>query len=178
MPEITIQQATDKDCKKIVDIGRISVEASHRASCAAADMSAYIDSHYNEAAITQELKDPKNIYHLIYVDEQPVGFSKMVLNAEYATIPRKNIAKLDRIYLLKDFHSLKLGFQLLQFNISLAKNNHQSGIWLVTWEGNKRAIDFYLKTGFTFVGSEKFNVTETFSNVCHLMLLDFESVGV
>ena len=173
MPEISIKKATEKDFNAIVEIGRVSVDESHRDSCAAADMAAYIDSHYNDAAITEELKDLKNIYHIIFVDEQPVGFSKLVLNAEYATIPRKNIAKLDRIYLLKNFQRLKLGFELLQFNISLAKNNNQSGIWLVTWEGNKTAVDFYLKTGFTIHGSENFNVSETHSNLCHLMLLDF-----
>ena len=84
----------------------------------------------------------------------------------------KNVTKLDRIYLLKEFYGLKLGLELLNFNIRLARNNKQSGIWLYTWTGNKRAIDFYLKAGFTITGSHKFYVTETYYNLNHLMFLD------
>ena len=169
---ISVIKATEKDFQSIVDIGRISVAQAHRDSCAPEDLNDYMERNYNPHAIQQELSDPKNIYHIICYNSIPAGFSKIVLNAAHPNIVAKNVTKLDRIYLLKEFFGLKLGLELLNFNISLAKNNHQSGIWLFTWVGNNRAVDFYLKTGFTIIGSHKFYVTETHYNLNHHMVLN------
>ena len=62
-----------------------------------------------------------------------MGFSKIILNAKHPNIVTENVTKLDRIYLLKEFYGLKIGLELLNFNIELSRNNNQSGIWLYTW---------------------------------------------
>jgi ribosomal protein S18 acetylase RimI-like enzyme len=170
---ISIVKATTKDCKLIVDIGRVSVEEAHRESCSREDMENFLDETYNKEVIRQELADEKNIYHIISVNGEPAGFSKIILNAEHPNIQQKNVTKLDRIYLLKEFFGLQSGYQLLQFNIDVAKQHNQSGMWLFTWVDNKRAVNFYLKTGFAIVGSHQFKVTETHYNQHHQMFLHF-----
>jgi ribosomal protein S18 acetylase RimI-like enzyme len=166
-----IFKATENDFKSIVNIGTVSVEEAHRASCSKKDLNAFLKSAYNDETIKKELQDPKNIYHLLAFNDKPVGFSKIILDAGHPDILQKNITKLDRIYLLKECHGLKLGYQLLKFNIDLSINNNQAGMWLFTWVGNQRAVDFYLKMGFTIAGSDKFKITETHYNPQHLMYL-------
>ncbi len=168
---ISVIRATEKDFQPIVNIGRVAVTEAHRESTTAENMKAYIDSNYSDDAIQEELKDPGNIYHIVHYNGKPVGFSKIILNAAHPDIGAANVTKLDRIYVLTAYHNLKLGLELLQFNIRLAENNNQSGLWLYTWIGNTRAINFYLKTGFKIIGSHKFYVTETFYNLNHHMLL-------
>jgi len=168
---ISIDKATASDHKIIVDIGKLSVEEAHRGSCSAEELNEYLEKHYNNEAIQAELSDEKNIYHIITVDGEPAGFSKIMLNASHADIEQTNVTKLDRIYLLSKFFNLRLGFELLKFNIGLAKTNNQSGIWLYTWTGNNRAINFYQKNGFTIIGSHNFQVTETRYNLNHHMFL-------
>lgn len=170
---ISIFRATTKDYKTIANIGKISVEEAHRESCSAADLNEFIETNYNVDAIKSELSDTNNIYHIITFNEKPAGFSKLILNAAHASINEKNVTKLDRIYLLKEYHDLKLGFELMKFNIEFSKQHHQSGMWLFTWTGNKRAINFYLKTGFTIIGNHDFKVTKTHSNPNHHMLLKY-----
>lgn len=170
---ISITRATEQDHEAIVAIGRVSVEEAHRGSTTAENLNAYLEKNYTEDAIRQELNDPDNIYHLIRYNGVPAGFSKIILNAKHPGIVSENVTKLDRIYLLKEFYGLKLGLELLHSNIRLARNNNQSGIWLYTWIGNERAINFYLKTGFKIIGSHKFYVTETHYNMNHHMFLDF-----
>lgn len=170
---ISISSATEKDYRAIVNIGKMSVTEAHTGSCAPEELNEYIEGHYNKEEIIKELSDVDNIYHIIYYKLQPVGFSKIIFNAKHPNIPKENVTKLDRIYLLKEFQGMKLGFKLLQFNIELAKNHHQSGMWLFTWVGNKKAIEFYLKAGFKIIGSHDFYVTKTRSNPNHHMLLDF-----
>lgn len=170
---ISIIKATEKDCNSIACIGKISVEESHRGSSSVAVMNEFLERNYNSDAIKKELNDINNIYYVINYNDKPVGFSKIVLNARHANIVAENVTKLDRIYLLKEFYGLKLGLELLNFNIKLSKNNNQSGIWLYVWVGNKRAIDFYLKAGFIIIGNHKFYVTETHYDESHQMFLDF-----
>jgi diamine N-acetyltransferase len=174
---ISIVKATPNDDKTIVEIGKVSVEEAHRGSCSAKDLNEFLEKNYNKETIRQELSDESNIYHIIYFNGQPAGFSKIILNYEHPNIQQKNVTKLDRIYLLSNFFNLKLGFELLKFNIDLAKSNNQSGIWLFTWVENKRAIDFYIKAGFTIIGSHNFKVTETHYNLNHQMLLDITEQG-
>lgn len=94
------------------------------------------------------------------------------MNASHPNIAAENVTKLDRIYLLKEFFGLKLGLQLFNFNIELCKYHKQSGIWLYTWIGNTRAINFYRKAGFKIIGSHKFYVTNTYYNLNHHMFLE------
>lgn len=169
---VTIVKAKESDCDSIVHIGKIAVAESHRESCSAAAMNEFLEKNYNRVAIKEELADDNNRYHIINYKNEPVGFSKIVFNAKHPGIAAENVAKLDRIYLLTAFYGLKLGLQLLQFNIELAEKNNQSGMWLYTWVGNHRAISFYEKAGFTIIGSHRFYITETYYNLSHQLFLN------
>ena len=169
---ISVKRATEEDYKAIVTIGKSSVAEAHRDSTSEENLNEYLKKNYNENAIIQELKDLHNIYHIISYDGVQAGFSKIILNSKHPDIVAENVTKLDRIYLLKEFHGFKLGHELLQFTIRYARNNDQSGIWLYTWIGNNRAINFYLKNRFKIIGSHRFYVTETYYNLNHHMFLD------
>jgi len=170
---VSIRPATKHDHEVIANIGRVAVELSHRASCSVEDMNHFLSAHYNYDAIKAELADPKNCYSIIYYDDRPAGFCKIIMNMEHPNIPGHNATKLDRIYLLEEFYGLKLGYELLQFNIELSRKNNQSGMWLFTWTGNERAVNFYKKAGFTVIGSHKFKVSETHYNPHHQMYLRY-----
>lgn len=170
---VSITRATIHDYQPIVDIGRVSVEEAHRGSCPPEVLGEYMQKHYNEEAIKEELSNEANVYHIISYNGIFAGFSKIVLNTEHPNIQQKHVTKLDRIYLMKEFFGLKLGLELLNFNIAFSKRKGQTGIWLFTWVGNNRAIDFYMKTGFVVAGSHMFKVTDTHSNLNHQMFLDF-----
>ena len=168
---ISIIKANIKDYKSIVKIGKVSVSEAHKGSCPPEDLSEYIQCNYNDSAIKKELSDVNNIYHLLYFNENAVGFLKIILNAKHPNITLENVVKLDRIYLLKEFQNLKLGFELLNHTIAFSKNNQQSAIWLFTWIGNTKAINFYEKIGFEIIGSHEFYVTKTSCNLNHQMFL-------
>ena len=172
---VSVIRATPADHQPIVAIGKVAVADAHRAGTPAENLNEYLEKNYNDQTISEELADPDNIYHIIKYNGKPVGFSKINLNAKEPGIEAENVTKLDRIYLLKEFYGMKLGLELLNNIIRIAKENKQAGIWLYTWTENKRAIDFYLKTGFTIIGSHKFYVTETYYNLNHLMFLDLSA---
>lgn len=168
---VTIAKATTDNAALLADIGRITFIESHGHSATAADIDTYVATKYTPAVMQQELSDPKNIYHILYYDQQPAGYSKIVLHSPHPGMPQQNITKLERIYLLKEFYQLKLGYELLRFNIDLSQKNNEAGMWLYVWKENHRAVNFYTKTGFRITGSYDFKLSETHSNPNHRMLL-------
>ena len=58
---------------------------------------------------------------------------------------------------------------------ALEKGQYSGFVWLYTWIGNNRAIDFYLKAGFTIIGSHKFYVTKTHYDLSHQLFLKYHS---
>jgi len=169
----SITKAKTADFQLLAEIGKRTFIESHGHSAAPEDINRYVHEKYNYDVCREELTDPKNIYHFIYQNNQPAGYSKIILHAEHPNIYTKNVTKLERLYLIKDFYSLKLGHELIRFNIELSQKNNQQGMWLFVWKDNHRAVNFYLKTGFKIIGSYDFRLTETHSNPNHQMFLEY-----
>ncbi len=170
---VSIIKAKIKDVHLLSSLARLTFIESHGHSAGKEDVDHYIFEKYNEDIFEKELSDPVNNYYLIYYKNQLAGFSNIIFNDPYNNSDIEHVAKLDRLYLLKEFYHLKLGLALFEFNISLAKKNDQFAAWLYVWKENIRAVQFYLKAGFKVIGSHYFKISETHSNPNHIMLLKF-----
>ena len=168
-----IIRASVDDAELLAHVARESFLQSHGDSADPETVDAYVNAKFSPGEMQKELAEPKNIYSIIYSDERPAGYSKIVLNVPHANIDVKNVTKLDRIYLLENFIHLKLGTELLQFNIHLSKQQEQAGMWLYVWKQNPRAYMFYLRNGFQVIGSYDFHLSPTHANPNHQMLLRY-----
>ena len=74
---------------------------------------------------------------------------------------------------MEEFHSLKLGLELFNFNLNESVKHKQAGMWLFVWTENHKAINFYKKAGFKIVGQHDFQISATHSNPNHQMLLTY-----
>ena len=170
---ISVKQATVSDTRVILKTAVQSFLESHGHSASAKDINAYIDLKFTEEALAQELSDPDNIFHLLYFNEQPTGYSKIIFNTPHEAIEDKNVTKLERLYLLEAFYGKGLGTVLFDFIIDLSKEEKQAGIWLQVWTENKRAVAFYKKSGFVVKAETFFKISETHSNPNYLMYYRF-----
>lgn len=168
---ITIVKATNDDFQLLAGVARQTFIESHGHSGPAEDIHNYIQEKFREEACREELNDPNNIYHFIYYDQQLAGYSKIIFDAVHPAILSKKVTKLERLYLLANFYSLKLGYDLIQFNIELSKKSGQEGMWLYVWKENERAFRFYTKAGFTIIGSYDFKISPTHANPNYHLLL-------
>lgn len=167
----SIVKAKADDYSLLAHLGRITFLESHGNSASSEDINAYVNEKYTEEVFRGELRDPENIYHIIYHDKQPAGFSKIIFNSPHSIIKSENVTKLERIYLLKEFYGLRSGYELFKFNMDMSRSNNQSGMWLFVWKENLRAVSFYKKAGFKVIGSHDFKISDTHSNPNHQMLL-------
>ena len=170
---ITITPATVPDIKILTQVGRRSLLESHGHSAPAEVMQAYISEKFTEASLEQELADPQNIFHIIWHNQQPAGYSKIIYSQPLANVSQKKITKMERLYLLQEYYSLKLGQQLLQFNIELSRSQGEEGMWLYVWKENERAMRFYTKAGFKIIGDGWFRLTDEHANPNWQMLLTY-----
>ena len=169
---VSIRKSTVEDTGLLSKIGRETFIESHGRSASSSIINEYVEENYNEAFIREGLEDPTNQYHIIFYDQDPAGFSKIIFNHPHATIPNQEVAKLEKIFLLGKFYDLKLGKQLLTFNIDLARSHGQSGMWLFVWKENERAIRFYKKNNFQIIGDHDFKLNESHSNPNYIMYLE------
>ncbi len=167
----SISRTATKDAQVLSEIAIRSFIESHGHSAPIEDIHNYVNEKYNPVALLEELSDERNIFHIIYSDERPAGYSKIILNYPYERSTEKNITKLERIYVLQEYHDKKLGKELFHFNKELAKASGQSGMWLFVWVENHRAIRFYKKNGFVIIGNYDFKISETHSNPNHQLFL-------
>jgi ribosomal protein S18 acetylase RimI-like enzyme len=169
----TIQKLEVDDYQLLADIGKKTLLESHGASAEMSIMEAYVSRNFSPEACNAELRNQENIFHAIYYKDKPAGYSKIIDNTGHPGIRMPNVTKMERLYLLQEFYSLKLGRELLRFNIELSRESGQSGMWLTVWTGNERAIKFYNRNGFKVIGEGSFKLTETHSNPTYEMFLEY-----
>lgn len=167
---ISLVKLTTADAALLADIGGTTLIESHGHSAPPAVMQEYIDQHFSLAACRNELRDEANVFHAVFYESRPAGYSKIVFDCAHPAVPLQPVTKLERLYLLKEFYDLKLGHQLLQHAIDLSKQQGERGMWLNVWKENRRAIRFYEKAGFETVGESDFVLTPEHSNPNWVML--------
>lgn len=168
-----IIKASKKDAQLVSKVSIDSFLPAHGHSAPKAAIDNYMALNFSQENFSTELSDIQNHYYLIYQNDTIAGYSKVVFNQVQKDIGAKNNAYMSRIYLLKEFYGLGLGEVLFNFNLTLCKENKQSGIWLAVWIENQKAISFYKKMGFLKVGDYDFKISETHSNPNHIMYLEF-----
>jgi ribosomal protein S18 acetylase RimI-like enzyme len=161
------------DAALLSKVGGITIFESHGHSAPADVMQAYVDKNFNEEACRAELTEEDNIFQAIIYNHQPAGYSKIVFDCPHPAVPLLQVTKMERLYLLKEFHGLDLGRRLMQKAIGQSKAQEEQGMWLNVWKGNDRAIRFYQKQGFETIGESEFVLTPTHSNPTWIMLMRY-----
>ncbi|GGG44220.1 GNAT family N-acetyltransferase [Bizionia arctica] len=158
-PNIQIRIANKQDAEFIALLGRVTFTETfgHLFN----DKQVLFD-YYNETfsvdKIENSIEKPNNIYWIAFADRLAVGYAKLKLNSQSEFITDNNICQLQKIYILQDFLSLKIGFKLQNALLKKAKEKSFNKIWLSVFISNDRAINFYSKNGFKEIGNHDFQI--------------------
>lgn len=118
----------------------------------------YFNAFFSINKVKNGLQKENNVFWIAFVDEKPVGYAKLKLNSSTEFISENKISQLQKIYVLKEFISLKIGYQLQKVLLKKAKNFGSNQIWLSVFVENKRAINFYLRNDFNQIGKHQFQI--------------------
>ena len=158
---IKIKKATIKDTEVLALLGRQTWAESHGHYIEEKNnLAKYLNENFSVAKTIENINNSKNIFYIIYVDEFPAGYAKIIVNENQEHVESNNSCRLERIFILNDFIPLKIGKQLLNFVEEQAKELSLDTMWLSVYIKNKRAIRFYEKNEYKNVGDYNFIVSE------------------
>lgn len=149
MNTVEIKRAGKEDAQLLSDLSNATFIETYRGCCADEELLDFMDSFFNEEVITQELKNENDFYFIVYVDNFPAGYMRLIEEKEEYPLQKKHKAiHLKRIYVLKEYHSKKVGAALMSYALQFAANKGYELLWLGVWEHNDKAISFYKKWCF------------------------------
>ena len=157
---IKIKPAKLNDTEVLALLGRLTWAESHGQYIDDKnDIPKYLNEKFSISITKQNLKNTDIHYYICYVDELPVGYVKLVANAEQEHVVSENVIQLERIFIFKDFIPLKIGQQLMNYVEEQAKSLGFDTMWLSVYIKNHRAIRFYEKNDYENVGELNFTVS-------------------
>jgi diamine N-acetyltransferase len=156
--QITICRAGIADAATLTALGITTFVDAFAADNRKEDMDKYIAEEMNVGKITDELSDESNLFYLSYYNKVLVGYAKMRAIKKPKGLKAKHPIELERIYVLQDYQTKKIGAALLNFCLTYAFNHKHDVMWLGVWKNNHKAINFYKKWGFEFFGSHTFKL--------------------
>ena len=159
MDTIEIRLAQKEDAQFIALLGRVTFTETF--GHLFRDQNDLID-YYNKTFSVQKIEDgirkQNNVFWIAFVNRLPVGYAKLKLHSRSEFIESKDVCQLQKIYVVRDFLSMRIGFELQESLLKKAKELGFSQIWLSVLNSNERAINFYEKTGFEKIGNHDFQI--------------------
>ncbi|WP_411893695.1 N-acetyltransferase family protein [Winogradskyella sp. A2] len=162
---IEVRIANHKDADHIAKLGRITFrETFGHLFIDKTDLNQYLTKTFSVDKIKSGFKKTNNVFFIAFEDGLPVGYAKLKLNSKSEFIQLNSICQLQKIYVLKDFLSKKVGFHLQNLLFDKAKESNFENIWLSVLKSNERAINFYKKNDFKEVGDHEFQIGKQIFN--------------
>ena len=152
---VNIRRAIESDADLITHLSKITSEDTFRGTCTDEDLQTFVETIFSLSNTRGDLKNADDFYFIAFYNGIPVGYMRLKEDpTDYPSITKYKALELKRIYVLKEYHSQKIGAALMSFALDFASEKNYEVIWLGVWEHNERAKSFYKKWGFTDTGDK------------------------
>ncbi len=160
MEEITIRRAKSPDAEMLSELSQKTFwDAFHQnPKNAPEDMADYMQMAFNIEQIKKELADEKAIFLIAEIENEAVGYAKIILDSREPEITGEKLIELARLYSKQEFLGKGIGAKLMEECFGEAEKRGCDCMWLGVWEYNSRAQAFYKKYGFYEVGKHVFQL--------------------
>lgn len=137
------------EIQQLQKIGRKTFYETFSGDNSEENMKVYLDAKFAIDKLTTELTNPDSSFYFAHIDNEILGYLKVNFAEAQTELKDKEGLEIERIYVLQEFHGLKVGQLLYNKAVQIAKDSDLKYIWLGVWEENLRAQNFYKKNGFT-----------------------------
>jgi len=153
IPGINIERATTADAALLSHLSIVTFEETFRGTCTDEDLQGFVDHAFSTTAVLEELKDDNDLYFIAWYNNVAAGYIRLKEDyTDYPAIKKYKALELKRIYVLKEYHSKKIGAALMAHALQVAAEKNYEVVWLGVWEHNYKAQSFYKKWDFTDTG--------------------------
>jgi ribosomal protein S18 acetylase RimI-like enzyme len=161
MSDVLIRAWAREDIPAVRTIAWETWLATYAAFVPTKDLRAYFDRHYTEEALAALMADPSNGGFLAAVEGSPAGFVRTHWEE------KEKRFYVSSLYVLPAFQGMGIGARLMAASEGKARAAGRGEVWLGVMEQNVRTLEWYRRTGFTFVEEAPFTMGD--STVNHLI---------
>ena len=156
---ITIKPVEAHDIETLTQLARTTFIETYQEVDDPVYLQNHVDRNHTVAVIEKEFCDPRNHFFIARVNDQPVGFCKLVSDENEANpaLTNSKCIEIERMYILKAFQGCHIGHALLSESLNFAAQHHFEIIWLGVSQVNERAIKIYEQWGFTYFDTHLFD---------------------
>lgn len=160
MSEIKIRRAGLEDVEMLTDLSyKTFWDTFHdHPKNAPEDLADYMQKAFSPEQTRRELAEENSIFLIAEIENEPVGYAKVMIGTREPEITGENPVELNRLYSKQEFLGKGIGARLMDECLRIAKENGCDVMWLGVWEFNPRAQAFYRKYGFREVGKHVFQL--------------------
>jgi ribosomal protein S18 acetylase RimI-like enzyme len=156
MNSITITKIGPAQLAQLQAIGRQTFTETFSSTNSEANLNAYLQYGFSASKLTDELNNPNSEFYFATLNDKVIGYLKINFGIAQTELQDPKAMEVERIYVLGEFQSKKVGQLLFEKALAIAKNKKVDFVWLGVWEENHRAIRFYTKNGFVAFDSHIF----------------------
>ena len=149
MTNFTIRAINLSDLQTLQSISKQTFTETFASSNTKENMDKYLNESLSLEKLTHELNNPNSFFYFIEDNHTPIGYLKLNMGASQTELNDNAALEIERIYVKQAYQGKKVGQQLYEKAIQVAKEKGVNYIWLGVWEENHKAIQFYTKNGFT-----------------------------
>ena len=117
----------------------------------------YINKCFTIEVLTAELNDPNNVFCIVFENNKPLGFFKIVLSNPLSIegIFEQNALYLERVYFKKEAVGKGLGEIAFNFALDVAQRLNKKIIWLTAMDSSIKPIAAYTRMGYEICGTKR-----------------------
>ena len=128
---------------------------------------------YPVSKITNEIENKNCLHYIAFINNEPVGYLKINIDAAIEGGDIKEGIELERIYIDTTAVNKGVGTYLMNFVFDIAKSYQKKYIFLKAMDTADQAMKFYNKMGYALVGS--FRLSDT---TFHLMKEEYRGMFI
>src|SRR4051812_45205450 len=111
---IDIRRGALDDASLLSQLSITTFLDTFRGTCTHDEIEHFVQLHFNARQVYKELQDQNDFYFIAFADKEPAGYIRMKEEeSDVALIKKYKAIELKRIYVLKEYHSKKVGAALM-----------------------------------------------------------------
>ena len=148
MALFNIEKVNENEVVQLQSLSRQTFAETFSDSNSKENMNKYLTENLSIEKLSEELNNENAHFFFIKDGERNIGYLKLNMGPSQTELKDKTAIEIERIYVIQEYQGKKVGQQLYEKAIQVAKEKKAQYVWLGVWEENHKAIHFYNKNGF------------------------------
>ena len=158
---VSVRRAKEADARAIANIYRPAFSAAHQEAFFASDLARYLADSFSLRQVMAEMRDVRTLFLVAEQKDKVVGAVRLKQAPPPGSVQLSAPVELSRLYLHPQHIGRGIGSTLMLHTLSTAVASGRQSCWLIVWERNNRAINFYRRWGFQPAGKAVLQVGQS-----------------